>query len=218
MAKKQFVDIQGAAYIAGLFKTRAPKESPEFIGTPKAPTPATSSNDEQIATTAFVQAAIANGVEGVYTPKGAVDTLDDLPQPPDVQPGDIYTVKEDIVETPDGQERKLTGTVTDFADLPTDAPTGAIYKVENAFTDVNTGTEYEAGSFWIATNDGTTATWDNLAGAKLYPAGSDWKYTENDGYVPMANAIDLSAYETEGIPVSELEKLFEPEKFVTPTP
>lgn len=210
MAKKQFIDIVGAQYIANMYHTRVPKDSPEFTGTPKAPTPDATANDDQIATTAFVQSAIAAGVEGVYTPKGAVDTLEDLPQTPDVQPGDIYTVKEDVVETPDGQERKLTGTVTSFADLPTDAPTGAIYKIEEAFTDVNTGTDYEAGSFWIASNDGTTATWSNLAGAKLYPAGSDWKYTENDGYVPMANAIDLSAYETEAIPVSELEKLFEP--------
>ncbi|UPY93628.1 phage tail protein [Pectobacterium sp. 21LCBS03] len=35
----------------------APKENPSFTGTPKAPTPATDSNSQQIATTAFVRSA-----------------------------------------------------------------------------------------------------------------------------------------------------------------
>ncbi|MFP9500137.1 phage tail protein, partial [Pectobacterium brasiliense] len=35
----------------------APKASPTFTGTPKAPTPATDSNSQQVATTAFVRSA-----------------------------------------------------------------------------------------------------------------------------------------------------------------
>lgn len=46
-------------------KTRAPSESPILTGTPEAPTPPDTSNDDQVATTKFVKRAVANmtGVE-----------------------------------------------------------------------------------------------------------------------------------------------------------
>lgn len=43
--------------------TKAPLESPALIGTPTAPTASSGDNTEQIATTAFVQNAIANFIE-----------------------------------------------------------------------------------------------------------------------------------------------------------
>ena len=205
---KRFVDMEGARFLVSKDLERAKIDSPEFTGTPKAPTPVAGTKDTQIATTEFVANAISSATESIYTPKGAVATLEDLPLPPDVAPGDIYTVKEDVVETADAQEKKLTGTVATYDDLPNDAPDGAVYKVEQPYTDSVSGTTYDANSFWIAANDGTNVTWTNLTGAKLYPSGSDWKYTENDGYVPMESSLDLSAYETEAIPISELEALY----------
>ncbi|WP_234405937.1 phage tail protein [Pectobacterium brasiliense] len=53
----------------------APKDSPAFTGTPTAPTAASSSNDTQLATTAFVKAAVAALVNGS---PAALDTLQEL--------------------------------------------------------------------------------------------------------------------------------------------
>nr|WP_249649697.1 phage tail protein [Pectobacterium carotovorum] len=53
----------------------APKASPAFTGTPTAPTAASSSNDTQLATTAFVKAAVAALVNGS---PAALDTLQEL--------------------------------------------------------------------------------------------------------------------------------------------
>lgn len=53
----------------------APKASPTFTGTPKAPTAAAGNNSTQIATTAFVQVAIAALVD---SSPGALDTLNEL--------------------------------------------------------------------------------------------------------------------------------------------
>ncbi len=53
----------------------APLASPEFTGTPTAPTASGASNSTQIATTAFVQAAVASLVNSA---PGALDTLHEL--------------------------------------------------------------------------------------------------------------------------------------------
>lgn len=54
---------------------KAPLLSPEFVGTPTAPTPMGGTNSTQIATTAFVQAAITAVINGA---PGALDTLKEL--------------------------------------------------------------------------------------------------------------------------------------------
>ncbi|WKA64709.1 phage tail protein [Pectobacterium aroidearum] len=53
----------------------APKDSPAFTGTPTAPTAASNSNNTQLATTAFVKAAVAALVNGS---PAALDTLQEL--------------------------------------------------------------------------------------------------------------------------------------------
>ncbi|WP_459349600.1 phage tail fiber protein, partial [Pectobacterium versatile] len=53
----------------------APKENPTFTGAPKAPTPATDSNSQQVATTAFVKSVAAALVNGA---PAALDTLQEL--------------------------------------------------------------------------------------------------------------------------------------------
>jgi uncharacterized protein (TIGR02145 family) len=60
-AVKDFVDlaVNGKALVADL-AGKANLASPEFTGTPKAPTPASSDNSTQIATTAFVKEAMAS--------------------------------------------------------------------------------------------------------------------------------------------------------------
>jgi hypothetical protein len=54
---------------------KAPLASPVLTGTPEAPTPAPGTNTTQLATTAFVAAAIANLLNSA---PGALDTLDEL--------------------------------------------------------------------------------------------------------------------------------------------
>ncbi|QHM74154.1 hypothetical protein C7M52_00075 [Mixta theicola] len=77
LATRKYVDdkvLELKVYVDGLMAKHlaaadphtqyAPKASPTFTGTPKAPTPAAGNNNTQIANTAFVQAAIA-GVSDV---------------------------------------------------------------------------------------------------------------------------------------------------------
>ncbi len=92
LATRQYVDnavIEVKAYADNLLKQHvaasnphtqyAPIASPIFTGTPKAPTAAQTSNDTQLANTAFVQAAIAALVSGELAKKQPLDkTLTDL--------------------------------------------------------------------------------------------------------------------------------------------
>jgi hypothetical protein len=59
---------------------KAPLASPEFTGTPKAPTANTGTNTTQIATTAFVAASITNGAtpDATTTSKGKLQLTNDL--------------------------------------------------------------------------------------------------------------------------------------------
>ncbi|HAW2782485.1 TPA: phage tail protein [Escherichia coli] len=72
-----YVDDKMAKHIAAVdpHTQYAPKTSPTFTGTPKAPTAASGNNTTQLATTAFVQAAIAALVN---SSPGALDTLNEL--------------------------------------------------------------------------------------------------------------------------------------------
>ncbi|HCD3924974.1 TPA: phage tail protein [Klebsiella aerogenes] len=72
-----YVDEQMAKHIAAVdpHTQYAPKASPTFTGIPKAPTAAAGNSTTQLATTAFVQAAIAALVN---SSPGALDTLNEL--------------------------------------------------------------------------------------------------------------------------------------------
>ncbi|MGO0223211.1 phage tail-collar fiber domain-containing protein [Escherichia coli] len=74
---KVYVDEQMAKHLAAPdpHSQYAPKESPTFTGTPKAPTPAEGNNTTQIATTAFVQAALMALINGA---PATLDTLKEI--------------------------------------------------------------------------------------------------------------------------------------------
>ncbi|WP_236524900.1 phage tail protein, partial [Escherichia coli] len=74
---KVYADDQMAKHLAAPdpHSQYAPKASPTFTGTPKAPTPAAGNNSTQLANTAFVQAAIA---ALVASSPAALDTLNEL--------------------------------------------------------------------------------------------------------------------------------------------
>lgn len=88
LATRKYVDdkvLELKVYVDGLMAKHtaasdphtqyAPKASPTFTGTPKAPTAAAGNNSTQLATTAFVQIAIAALVD---SSPGALDTLNEL--------------------------------------------------------------------------------------------------------------------------------------------
>lgn len=59
---------------AGITRTLAPKASPTFTGTPKAPTAAAGTNTTQIATTAFVQTAVQAAAGGAVAFHGVINS------------------------------------------------------------------------------------------------------------------------------------------------
>lgn len=59
---------------AGITRTLAPKASPTFTGTPKAPTAAAGTNTTQIATTAFVQTAVQAAAGGAVAFQGVINS------------------------------------------------------------------------------------------------------------------------------------------------
>ncbi len=88
LATRKYVDdavIEIKAYTDGVISDHvkdvdphsqyAPKASPTFTGTPKAPTPAASDNTTQLATTAFVQVALAALINGAPS---TLDTLKEI--------------------------------------------------------------------------------------------------------------------------------------------
>ncbi|EFN9829196.1 phage tail protein [Escherichia coli] len=74
---KVYVDDQMAKHLAAPdpHSQYAQKESPTFTGTPKAPTPAAGNNTTQVATTAFVQAALTALINGA---PATLDTLKEI--------------------------------------------------------------------------------------------------------------------------------------------
>ncbi|CAM8189308.1 phage tail protein [Escherichia coli] len=74
---KVYVDDQMAKHLAAPdpHSQYAPKESPMFTGTPKAPTPAAGNNTTQVATTAFVQVALTALINGA---PATLDTLKEI--------------------------------------------------------------------------------------------------------------------------------------------
>ncbi|MBS8463468.1 phage tail protein [Escherichia coli] len=74
---KVYADDQMAKHLAAPdpHSQYAPKESPTFTGTPKAPTPAAGNNTTQIATTEFVQAALTAIINGA---PATLDTLKEI--------------------------------------------------------------------------------------------------------------------------------------------
>ncbi|EIM2811253.1 phage tail protein [Escherichia coli] len=74
---KVFVDDKMAKHLAAPdpHSQYAPKESPTLTGTPKAPTPAAGDNTTQVATTAFVQAALTALINGA---PATLDTMKEI--------------------------------------------------------------------------------------------------------------------------------------------
>ncbi|EOZ8478029.1 phage tail protein [Shigella flexneri] len=87
----------------------APKESPTLTGTPKAPTPAEGNNTTQVATTAFVQAALTALINGA---PATLDTLKEIAAAINNDPNFSTTINNALALKAPLSSPALTGTPT----------------------------------------------------------------------------------------------------------
>ena len=108
---KVYADDQMAKHLAALdpHSQYAPKESPTFTGTPKAPTPAAGNNTTQIATTAFVQAALTALINGA---PATLDTLKEIAAAINNDPKFSTTINNALALKAPLSSPALTGTPT----------------------------------------------------------------------------------------------------------
>ncbi len=108
---KVYADDQMAKHLAAPdpHSQYAPKESPTFTGTPKAPTPAAGNNTTQIATTAFVQAALTALINGA---PATLDTLKEIAAAINNDPKFSTTINNALVLKAPLSSPALTGTPT----------------------------------------------------------------------------------------------------------
>ncbi|EGJ1616595.1 TPA: phage tail protein [Escherichia coli] len=108
---KVYADDQMAKHLAAPdpHSQYAPKESPTFTGTPKAPTPAAGNNTTQIATTAFVQAALTALINGA---PATLDTLKEIAAAINNDPKFSTTINNALAQKAPLSSPALTGTPT----------------------------------------------------------------------------------------------------------
>lgn len=106
-----YVDDQMAKHLAAPdpHSQYAPKESPTFTGTPKAPTPAAGNNTTQVATTAFVQAALTALINGA---PATLDTLKEIAAAINNDPKFSTTINNALALKAPLSSPALTGTPT----------------------------------------------------------------------------------------------------------
>ncbi|RRM01744.1 phage tail protein [Escherichia coli] len=108
---KVYADDQMAKHLAAPdpHSQYAPKASPTFTGTPKAPTPAAGNNTTQLATTAFVQAALKAVINGA---PATLDTLKEIAAAINNDPKFSTTINNALALKAPLSSPALTGTPT----------------------------------------------------------------------------------------------------------
>ncbi|EME1582690.1 phage tail protein [Escherichia coli] len=108
---KVYADDQMAKHLAAPdpHSQYAPKSSPTFTGTPKAPTPAAGNNTTQVATTAFVQAALTALINGA---PATLDTLKEIAAAINNDPNFSTTINNALALKAPLSSPALTGTPT----------------------------------------------------------------------------------------------------------
>ncbi|HBI2824378.1 TPA: phage tail protein [Escherichia coli] len=108
---KVYADDQMAKHLAAPdpHSQYAPKESPTFTGTPKAPTPAAGNNTTQLATTAFVQAALTALINDA---PATLDTLKEIAAAINNDPNFSTTINNALAQKAPLSSPALTGTPT----------------------------------------------------------------------------------------------------------
>lgn len=170
-----FQDIQiTKTQVTGLnndLDLKAPKASPQFTGTPTAPTATAGTNTTQIATTAFVKNAVDTataGLSGAMHYKGEVSAI---PPTGTYESGDVVVLENSNTEyVYDGTAWREIGTEGDYAikgnirniDIASDAAI-AQSKIAGLSTDLGNKVDKVAGK-QLSTEDYTTAEKTKLNG------------------------------------------------------
>lgn len=104
-----FEQIYTAVQVKALLDQKAPLDSPTFVNTPKAPTAPVGTNTLQLATTAFVQTAIAALINGA---PGSMDALNELAAAMGNDPNFSATVLNQLAQKAPLASPALTGNPT----------------------------------------------------------------------------------------------------------
>jgi len=184
--------------------------SPAFSGTPTAPTAAANTNTTQIATTAFVQTAVANLVNSAPT---TLDTLAELSAALGDDPNFATTIatqiggKANASHTHVGTEVTLTGYTkasSASAVAATDTVNAAIGKLEKALDGKQASGSYAASDHTHDTYVPTTRKVNNNAlSADITLSGADIAAT---GYTKAASVAAIAATDTINAALGKLEK------------
>ena len=190
--------------------------SPTFTGTPKAPTATAGTNTTQVATTAFVNTAVTNGISGkadsattlsgygitdAYTKSevdSAIEALDTGVTSVNGNTGAVTITAASIGALTEHQD------ITGKADKAT---TLSGYGITNAYTKTEVDTAISNSISSVYKIKGSVDTYETLPSSGLtvgdvynviaaygdYPAGTNWVYTEN-GWDALGGSIDLSGY------------------------
>ena len=161
--------------------SRAPLASPEFTGTPKAPTAAAGTNNTQVATTAFVK----NAVDGI-TPeslgvvesseKGVANGVATLDSNGKVPSSQLPSYVDDVVEayirsgqTALSQNWLATGSASGTVITP---ESGVIYVLMNSSNDYPVNTQFRwGGTSYVKLNDGGIS---EMTTAEMDTATNNW--------------------------------------------
>ncbi|MBF2827593.1 phage tail protein [Escherichia coli] len=158
---KVYVDDLMARHLAAAdpHTQYAPKASPTFTGTPKAPTAAAGNNSTQLANTAFVQAAIA---ALVASSPAALDTLNELAAALGNDPNFAATMTNALAGKMD---KAANGTdIADVSEFLKNLGLGEAAKRnvgtgENQIPDMSA---YSSGSGWQKLPDGSIEQWGRI--------------------------------------------------------
>jgi len=215
--------------VDGMVNVKADIASPTFTGTPKAPTATAGTKTTQIATTAFVDTAITNGmankadkattlsgygITDTYTKSevdSAIEALDTGVTSVNGSTGAVTITAASIGALTEHQD------ITGKADKAT---TLSGYGITNAYTKTEVDTAISNSITSVYKIKGSVATYSNLPSTNLavgdvynvvaaygnYPAGTNWVYTDN-GWDALGGTVDLSGYvlESELVEITNAE-------------
>jgi len=196
---KQYAEDLMANHLAAAdpHKQYAPKESPVFTGTPKAPTPDAGNNSALLATTAFVQKAIA---QLVASSPAALDTLNELAAALGNDPNFATTVMNQLAA-----RALLAGSVNQqfFVKDPTQdghAVTLGKMNTELAKKAASEGSQYQKFLVKGVTDDSNAAAamWQltqGLAGKAAYN-GSEWQVFDVSPATYKTQAVRLDQFQS----------------------
>ncbi len=229
LATRKYVDdkvIEVRAYADGLMEKHlaaadphsqyAPKASPTFTGTPKAPTPAAGNNTTQLATTAFVQAALA-ALTGAAP--AALDTLKELADALGNDPHFSATVLNQLAG-----KMEIAKNGSDIADVAAflknlglgEAAKRDVGTGENHIPDMNSFGSNLSGNGYMFFPGGLILQWGRIAvdysiehGSATVPGGSVHKYRGMGNFpISFPNALMCVTATSNDVPNTYIASIY----------